>query len=103
MKLLCTLNDPDLCKNKCFHFFHFEFVYSSALVIFSKVIISGSNNDTLFPFKEKLEVHLLSAKFEEMATLLNLLTKPKNQTDKVVLVHTFHGYTCLATTEVRPG
>ena len=73
MKLLCTLNDPDLCKNKCFHFFHFESVYSSALVIFSKVIISGSNNDTLFPFNEKLEVHLLLAKFEEMATLLNYL------------------------------
>ena len=87
-----------------FLFLSLESVYSSALVIFSKVIISGSKNDKLYPFEEKLEVHLLLAKFAEMATLLNYVsTQPKNQTEKVVLVHTFHGYTCLATTEVRSG
>ena len=82
-------------QKQVFSFLSLESVYSSALVIFSKVIISESKNDKLYPFEEKLEVHLLLAKFEEI--------KPKNQTEKVVLVHTFHGYTCLATTEVRPG
>ena len=58
---------------KVFSFLSLESVYSSALIIFSKVIISGSKNDRLYPFEEKLEVHLLLAKFEERATLLNYL------------------------------
>ena len=60
-------------QKQVFSFLSLESVYSSALVIFIKVIISGIKNDKLYPFEKKLEVHLLLAKFEEMATLLNYL------------------------------
>ena len=52
-------------QKQVFSFLSLESVYSSALVIFGKVIISGSKDDKLYPFEEKLEVHLSLAKFEK--------------------------------------
>ena len=80
-----------------------ESVFSPALVIFKQGNHFRKQKRPIVPFRRKIRGAFIIGKNWRNGYFAQLLTMPKNRTEKVVLVHTFHGYTCLATTEVRPG